>query len=200
MELLQKIGLFFFIITLILSVRKWFESDFWLPKWLHVVAFIMFMVGFGLARLATISEHPKDDLHQWMMLWFPLSVYVIFVLYGGAAAYVRNIGKDIFYHVSMKRKDVIAIFKEYIPKYYNLTIFDLNVIGEDLEPISIQKNKRYYLLNVASTKVIEDEEAYFVIDFEIEDITKRKRRTPLAITQIIYSTNGEILLDPLDGI
>ena len=200
MDTFQKIGLFIFIVTLFFSVRKWFESGFWLPKWLHVVAILMFLVGFGLAKLATLSEHPKADLHQWMMLWFPLSVYVIFVLYGGAAAYVRNIGKDIFYHVSMKRKDVLAIFKEYIPQYYNLTIFELNAIGDDLDPIPIQKNKKHYLLYILSTKVIEEDEAFFVIDFELEDITKQKRHIPIAITQLVYSIEAEILLDPLDGI
>ena len=200
MEILQKIGLFIFVVTLFFSVRKWFESGYWLPKWLHVLAFLMFMVGFGLAKLATISEHPKADMHQWMMVWFPLSVYVIFVLYGGAAAYIRNIGKDIFYHVSMKRKDVLAIYKEYIPQYYNLTIFDLNAIGDNFDPIPIQKNKKNYLLCIESTKVIENDQAFFVIDFALEDITKQKKYIPIAITQMVYSIDGKILLDPLDGI
>jgi len=195
-----------FVKILILSaiitygIRKWWESGFWLPKWLHMVAFIMLLVGAGLAKLATLSHHSKADLHQWFVVWFPLSVYIIFILQGGAAAYIRKIGKNITYHASMNKKDVLAIFKEYIPKYSNLSIPDVLSIGEEQDPVEIRRNENFYLLFIESTKVEDEEGEYILVVFRLEDHTKSGKYIPLAFTQVVYSPDGDVLLDPIDNL
>jgi hypothetical protein len=182
------------------GIKKWWESGFWLPKWLHLVAFIMLLVGAGLAELATLSHHPKADLHQWFVVGFPLSVYITFIFHGGATAYIRKIGSNITYHASMNKKDVLAIFIEYIPKYLDLTIPDVLAIGEEQDPVEIRRNEKCYLLFVKSTKVEDEEGAYIPVIFWLEDHTKSRKYIPLALTQLVYSPGGDVLLNPLDNL
>ncbi len=200
MELWGIIKLLFFAAIITFGLRKWWESGFWLPKWLHFLSVLMFLVGFGLAKLATLSEHPKADLHQWFIVGFPLSVYVIFVLYGGASGYIRNVGDYLTYHASMKKDDVLDIFGEFIPKYINLPISDIIAIGESAAPTKILKGNKEYWLYIKSTKVEDEQEAYIPIGFWLEEHKKNKKYIPLAFTQIVYSLNGEILASPLEDI
>ena len=200
MELWGVVKLLFVAAIITFGLRKWWESGFWLPKWLHFVAFFMFLVGFGLAKLAELSEHPKADLHQWFIIGFPLSVYVVFVIYGGASGYVRNVGDFLNYHASMKRDDVLDIFSEYMQKYINLPLADIIKIGESADPIEVRKGNNKYLLYIKSTKVEDDQEAYIPLGFWLEDHTRNKKYKPLAFGQIVYSLSGEILANPLKDI
>lgn len=160
----------------------------------------MLLVGASLAKLATLSHHSQADLHQWFVVGFPLSVYIIFIFHGGATAYIRKIGNNITYHASMNKKDVLAIFKEYIPKYLDLTIPDVLAIGEEQEPVEIRRNKNCYLLFIESTKVEDEEGAYIPVIFWLEDHTKSRKYIPLALTQVVYSPGGDVLLNPLENL
>lgn len=200
MEFWDVIKLLILSAIITFGIKKWWESGFWLPKWLHLVAFIMLLVGAGLAELATLSHHSKADLHQWFVVGFPLSVYIIFIFHGGATAYIRKIGNNITYHASMNKKDVLAIFKEYIPKYLDLTISDVLAIGEEQDPVEIRRNEKCYLLFIESTKVEDEEGAYIPVIFCLEDHTKSRKYIPLALTQLVYSPGGDVLLNPLDNL
>lgn len=160
----------------------------------------MLLMGAGLAKLATLSHHPQADLHKWFVVGFPLSVYIIFIFHGGATAYIRKIGNNITYHASMNKKDVLAIFKEYIPKYLDLTIPDVLAIGEEQEPVEIRRNENCYLLFIESTKVEDEEGAYIPVIFWLEDHTKIRKYIPLALTQVVYSPGGDVLLNPLENL
>ena len=200
LELLDVVKILFLATLITFGLKKWWESGFWLPKWLHFVAFLMFLVGIGLAKLAALSGHPKAELHRWLAVGFPLSVYIIFVVYGGASAYVRRIGKHVEYHASMKRDDVLEVFSEHMSKYINLPISNILAIGESGDSIEIRKGNRKYRLFIKSTKVENEKESYIPLGFWLEDHTKNRKYVPLAFAQIVYSLDGEILVNPLEDI
>jgi hypothetical protein len=194
------VKLLFIAAIITFGIRKWWDSGFWLPKWLHVVAFLVFLVGVGLAKLAILSHHPKADLHQWLIVGFPVSVYIIFIVYGGATAYIRKIDKNITYHAGMNKNDVLAIFKEHVPNYINISVSDILDIGEEREPIKIIRNMHNYLLFIKSAKVDEEGDGYILVGFWLEEHTKHKKYIPLAFTQVVYSLDGKVLLNPLDNL
>ena len=67
----------------IASVIFWAKSGFWVPRYIHFMAFSAFLLGAGLAWLARISGDPLADRHALLIIVFPLAVYVTFAFYGG---------------------------------------------------------------------------------------------------------------------
>jgi hypothetical protein len=46
------------------------------PLLLHTCAVFAALLGYGVGWMAVDSEHPKAELHQWLVVVFPLFVYV----------------------------------------------------------------------------------------------------------------------------
>lgn len=75
--------LFFIVIpAFLLSVRDVLLT--WLKPWLgprqlllHVCAVLAAVVGYFVGEMAVQSGHERADLHRWMVLVFPMAVYLM---------------------------------------------------------------------------------------------------------------------------
>jgi hypothetical protein len=81
----------FFLLAAYGYVRFLIRTRFWLPRYVHVMAVIALVIGFGL--LVIIPEDAPVNRGDWanlkrtlMVLLFPTLVYLAFVFYGGQHA------------------------------------------------------------------------------------------------------------------
>ena len=73
--------------------RFWRRTRFWLPKYVHVLAALAFLVGFSVFSMAP----PDAPLNKFGLaskilftLMFPAIVYFFFIFYGGQSAAFRR--------------------------------------------------------------------------------------------------------------
>ncbi len=73
-------------ITVIIGIANfifWVRSGFWAPKYIHWIAIASFVIGAGLAWMAHESGYPDADRHNWLIVLFPLLVYLGYAFFRG---------------------------------------------------------------------------------------------------------------------
>ena len=87
-------GLLFLIVG-VFNLWFWSRRRFWVPKYVHVIAAISFVIAFLLGWMAYSLDHisnPQRAIRIWILITilFPTIVYFVFVFYGGVEAAYRN--------------------------------------------------------------------------------------------------------------
>ncbi len=73
----------------------WFRTRLWLPRYVHIMAILSFLLGLGMLHMVP-SDAPIYKDAGWfalpfIILLFPAMVYFFFIFYGGqSAAYENN--------------------------------------------------------------------------------------------------------------
>lgn len=76
-----------FVALAAFHVWVWSRRGFWLPRYVHVLAAIAFLLGLGSIWWLQQQSLGKPTLNGLLAaLMFPTIVYAAFVLYGGAMA------------------------------------------------------------------------------------------------------------------
>jgi hypothetical protein len=79
-----------FVATGVFAVRAWAKRGFRIPRYVHVLAFLAFVVAVGLVWLGRDVGDMSDRTALLFLVGFPLFVYVYFVLHGGAMHGARH--------------------------------------------------------------------------------------------------------------
>jgi hypothetical protein len=199
-ELLQLVAI---AVVALMGIRAWWQSGFWIPRYVHVFAALMLVVGYALWHIAVALDYPHAQARVWLfLLGPPVAVYATFFLYGGATGYVRNLGMLIDFHAAMRRDDVKAIFLRYVPHYLSLSMDDIRKLGPATPTIKIRKGTdRYYKLHARSEQ-IEDPLAgkLLAVNLRLEDHSQPRRKPPAATTQILFRPDGSVVQNPLEFI
>jgi hypothetical protein len=76
-----------FAVLAIFHIWIWVRRGFWVPRYVHVLAAIAFLLGLATAWSLQQQGLGKSAATGFLMvLMFPAIVYVVFVLYGGVMA------------------------------------------------------------------------------------------------------------------
>ena len=86
-ELIKVIVVVIFIYRAFVYIRHWIRHDFWLPRYIHVLAGVAALLGcvtvWALQQQGLGKSLPGNCL---IIAMFPTIVYISFVVYGGVAA------------------------------------------------------------------------------------------------------------------
>jgi hypothetical protein len=199
-EFLQVAAL---VVIVIMGIRAWWQSGFWIPRYVHVLAALMIAVGYFAWRVADALGLPYADASFWLfVLGMPAAVYTMFFVYGGATGFMRSLGMAIDFHAAMPRDDVKAIFQRYVPHYLRLSMDEIRALGPMTPSVKIRRGTdRFYKLH-ARSEPIEDPQGgrLIAVNLKLEDHSQPRIRPPTANTQIIFRPDGTVVQNPLDFI
>lgn len=196
-----QIGKLIFVsVFAVYGTYKWWESGFWLPRSLHIFAALAALLGLALALMARHSGHPQADLHQWMIVAFPLCVYAIFVAYAGATGYIRQIGDHLAYHARMDKQEVLSIFPDALAPLQNLPANEILALNRTTRRVHNPEVKTPYWLFLSANTIRLDGESLIALDIWLDDDPRGQSRVLRAYAEMTYSLDGELLASPLEDI
>jgi hypothetical protein len=199
-ELLQLAAL---VVIVIMGIRAWWQSGFWIPRYVHVIAALMIVVGYAAWRVAGELDLPYAEASFWVfVIGMPVAVYTIFFLYGGATGFMRNLGMLIDFHAAMRRDDVKTIFLRYVPHYLTLRMDEILALGPATPSVKIRRGTdRFYKLYARSEPVDDPQAGRLVaVNLRLEDHSVPRLRPPAATTQILLRPDGTVVQNPLEFI
>jgi hypothetical protein len=199
-ELLQLAAL---AVVALMGVRAWWQSGFWIPRYVHVTAAFMVILGYLLWRVAAGLDSPLAEASFWLfVVGLPIAVYTIFFLYGGATGFMRSLGLGIDFHAAMRRDDVKDIFLRHVPDYLSLPLEEIRALGPGTPTVKIRKGTdRFYKLH-ARSEPLDDPRfgALTAVNLRLEDHSEPRAKPPTAFTQILFAEDGTVVRNPLDYI
>lgn len=188
-----------FVIIFVLSIFHWVRTGFWVPKYIHGIAAIMFISAIFLFMLANSVNDRFVFKTIYIIIGFPLAVYVIYGIYGGGLV-SKNIKVNDYFTLdrAMLREEVVFLLKELFLPYQNWSYNNLLLLSaNENASIITGKSGRKYLFKIIAIKSDGcDFDSKLILRGELSELDRMFYR-PKSIVQFQIAKNGEICNDGL---
>ncbi len=196
-ETIFPIGL---IILILFSAFHWIRTGFWVPKYIHFIAFFMLLVAGSLAFLAHSVNDKNANITLYLIIGFPVAVYIIYGLYGGGIhSKDIKINDGLIIDRAMLKDEVIEIFKEHFAPYTKWDFENLLLLSESEHQSEIKgKSGKSYLFELGSELNDEEEDEEIVAIYGRLTEFKKKCYKPQSHVVFEVNRNGTVYLDGLN--
>lgn len=194
LKLLAQIG---FILIILYSFYHRVRTGFWVPKYIHFIALFMLLVA-GLFTYLTFVIKPDKVINSIYFLGFPISVYLLYGLYGGGInSKEKNINDGLVIDRAMNEKEVTDIFKEYFFPYTEWSFENLLLFSyQGFQSIVEGKSGKSYKLEIESEPYDDDSEKIVAIYGRLTE--QRKLYKPESHIVFEISKNGTVFRNGLE--
>jgi hypothetical protein len=209
MEILKIALRILFVIIILASIFHWVRTRFWVPKYIHYLSALMFVVG----SLFIYMEYSISKTLSYSLLWFvpgfPLAVYLIFGIYGGGLVTKENKINDLMtVDRALNKDEIVSLLTENLGPYRNWTYENLLFLSnkENLLNFKSENGKNYrFQVVVSRFEDFEENDDNRISDVNTPSIIitgilvylGSRLYTPKSWASFIMSKNGEILKDGL---
>jgi len=160
MVYLKYIAQLLLLLIIVRSAFHWIRTGFWVPKYIHFISFIMFLIAGSLSYLAYSVNDANANKTIYLVIGFPIAVYIIYGLYGGGM-HSKEIKINEYCYVdrAMIQNDVITIFNEHFVPYTKWSFENLLLLSANQHISEVTgKSGKVYLLEIAAEPYGSDEE------------------------------------------
>jgi hypothetical protein len=199
---------FVLIVLMVLSLYHWFRSRFWVPKYIHYMAIGAFVVGIFLAYMALSvgSFHPSTKqlvVSLICVLGFPISVYLIYGLYGGGLhSRDMHVNDSMTIDRAMDTDEAISLLRENLRPYQFWAYENLLLLSSrrKLSQLNSNSGRKYRLevFVVPPDKICDRDcgQRFLGVVGILTDLTNYFYK-PKAQASFLMTRNGEVLNDGL---
>ncbi len=199
---------FVLTVLMLLSLYHWFRSRFWVPGYIHYVAIGAFVVGAFLTYMALsgVSFHPSTKqlvMSLMGVLGFPISVYLIYGLYGGGFhSRDMHVNDSMTIDRAMDKDEAISLLRENLRPYQSWAYENLLLLSSSKKHTELSSNSgrkyRFEIFVVPPEKLCDREsrQRFLGVVGILTDLTKHFYK-PKAQASFLMTRNGEVLNDGL---
>jgi hypothetical protein len=193
MNILEFILRILFIVIMLFSIFHWVRSGFWVPKYIHFMALIALLIAGFLAYFAHSINKSNSSITLYLVVGFPLAVYVIYGLYGGGLnSKDIRVNDGLVIDRAMLKNEVIGLFEEHFVPYTKWTFENLLLLSTRKYQSEIQgKSGRSYLFEVSAQKYDKGEDRVVAVYGKLTEL-RRKMYRPKSRIAFILGRNGTV--------
>jgi len=196
---LKYIAQFILLLIIVKSTFHWIRTGFWVPKYIHFISIFMLITGGVLSYLAYSVKDANADKTIYLIIGFPLAVYIIYGLYGGGIhSKDIQINENLIIDRAMLKSEVVSLFIEHFAPYTKWNFENLVLLSARQHSSKINgKSGKIYLFELAS-ELYEGEEEEKVVAL-YGRLTELKKRFYKPHSHIVYEIgkSGKVYRDGL---
>jgi len=186
------------VILLVFSLFHWIRTGFWVPRYIHFAAVCSMVVAALLAYGEFSSGGGHKMVYLVLVIGFPLSVYLIYGIYGGGFhSKELRINQLLSIDRAMDKDEALSLLKEQLGtykewSYENLLILSAN--GQSVE-ITSGSGRRYKFTIQVNARDDRADDPLQVVGI-LTDLGKRFYR-PRSWAMFLMNKRGEVIGDGL---
>lgn len=197
---MKYIAQFILLLVIIKSTFHWVRTGFWVPKYIHFISIFMLFVAGTMSYLAYSVKDANADKTIYLLMGFPLAVYVIYGLYGGGIhSKDIKINEYLIIDRAMPKDEVVTIFNDHFAPYTKWNFENLVLLTGKQHSSEIQgKSGKPYLFELTA-ELYEGEDGERIVAL-YGRITVLKKKFYKPQSHIIYEIgkSGTIYRDGLN--
>lgn len=200
MSILKVVLQIGFIIIIVSSLFHWVRTGFWVPKYIHFIAIAAGLVSAALSYYAYSISDPNLNKTIYLVIGFPVAVYIIYGLYGGGQISKEiKVNDGLVIDRAMLRDEVVELFKEHFAPYTKMSFENLLLVTANKHQSEVQgKSGKSYLFEVCAEAYDEDDDEKVVALYGILIDFRRRLYKPHSHVAFVISRNGTILRNGLN--
>jgi hypothetical protein len=180
----------------VFGFMHWRDNGYWVPRFIHIIAVIAALIGFGLVWMSYSSD-AQNKLKVWsIVIVLPALVYWAFMIYGGGAG-VRRFNDYLSIHASMNESEVLDLLRTYFAPYRRRNYQDLKKLIEHPENVALSTpSGTNYELRLAAETDRDNPRADVHVFGQLGEMG-RKRGVPVAFVTFSKTESGVVINDGL---